>query len=1104
MITALFCDLVGFTATSEGADPEDVDQMLTRYFQTARSQIELHGGVVEKFIGDAVVGVFGVPVAHGDDPERAVRAALRIVDEAAGLEALNGAPLRLRIGINTGEALVRLDLAPGAGERFLAGDSVNTASRIQSVAPELGVAVGEETWRATSQRFDYAELVPAVLKGKTDPVRIFHAIAPRSSLGVDVTRRQASPFVGRTAEIEALVGALDRAIGTNRLEFATIIGEPGIGKSRVVSQLLAHVDANPLLVTWRQGRCLPYGSGITFWALGEIIKGQAGILESDPTSVAIAKLDDALPDGDERAWFRERLLPLLGIESGSTAGRDEQFTAWRRFLELLAAQRPTVLVFEDLHWADEAMLAFLEEFATLAANVPLLVIGTARPELLDRRPGFPGPAAHAVRIDLDPLPFELATTLLRALVDGTSVAPRLVEPILERAAGNPLFAEEYIRLLRDRDLLVTTDGVTDLRDATQLPVPDTIQALLAARIDALPGATKAILADAAVVGKVFWAGAVGTMGGRSADEIRDAMADLARLELIRPQPRSSMAGETEYAFWHVLARDVAYAAMPRARRSQRHVAVARWIEAKAGDRIEDVAQILAYHHSIALDLALATGDEALAAELRPPTIRFLLLAGKRALGLDLPVALELLERAVAQAPTGHPDRPTVLESYGDALKDSGRYPDAAAAYDETVTLLRSAGRPIPAGAVMGKLGGMYENMGDPRSQGATRDAVDLLEPHGPTPELANVLRRLATVDVVEGRFEAGLTALDRARDVGSQARFATERDADRFRAAVTGWRGIARMMQGNLDGAREIEQAIATLTAAGDGSAVMHFRINLLIGQSNYLKPRELEGLLGDTAAFGRARGLRANLAWLDVSILQNRYDLGDLDGILADAPALDDELEEQGAIGIQLDVRLVTLRIDVLRGIDPGAERLAWIERTARHTEFVESLTGGLGSVAAARVMLGDVDGARNLLNELVAPGDAGSFYWFMLLPTLVRSALEIGDVGLAEALHHKVEPQVPLSIDSAASAAAALLEARGDHAAAVDAYADVARRWDDKAVIADLAYALLGHGRSQLALGRPQDARPSLDRARKLFEGLRAAPALREVDAAITTARG
>jgi hypothetical protein len=311
------------------------------------------------------------------------------------------------------------------------------------------------------------------------------------------------------------------------------------------------------------------------------------------------------------------------------------------------------------------------------------------------------------------------------------------------------------------------------------------------------------------------------------------------------------------------------------------------------------------------------------------------------------------------------------------------------------------------------------------------------------------------------------------------------------------------MALGDPDGAREIEETIATLTAAGDGSAVMHFRINLLIGQSNYLRPRELEGLLEDTAAFGRARGLRANLAWLDVAILQNRYEIGDLDRILADAPALDDELDHQGATGIQLDVRIVLLRIDVLRGIDPGAARLAWIERTARHTEAGESMVGGLGSVAAARVMLGDHDGARTLINEILAPGEVGFTYWFMVLPTLVRGALEMGDVGLAEALHQRVEPQVPLSVYTATAAGAAVLEARGDHAAAVDAYAEASQKWDDMGMVAELGYAHLGRGRSLLALGRPLDARASLDQARGIFAGLQAAPALREIEAVLATVR-
>ena len=389
-MTVLFCDLVGFTAASEPADPEDVDAMLSAYAEMARARIEAHGGVVEKFIGDAVVGVFGVPAAHEDDPERAVRAGLRIVEAAEELEAIGGAPLRLRVGVNTGETLVRLGANAGVGERVLAGDAINTASRLQSVAPEMGVAVGLSTFEATAVVFEYEELEPATVKGKAEPVRVFHAKAARARFGTDLTRTHDSPFIGREIDLALLKGIFDKTVASSSVQLVTVVGEPGLGKCRLVAELFAYIDGRPELTTWRQGRCLPYGEGITFWALGEILKAHTGILESDPPQVAEEKLDAVLPEGAEREWFRQRLLPLLGIEATSRAEREELFTAWRRFLEGIAEERPTVLVFEDLHWADEAMLAFLEHLADLAEGVPLLLVGTARPELYERHPGLRG------------------------------------------------------------------------------------------------------------------------------------------------------------------------------------------------------------------------------------------------------------------------------------------------------------------------------------------------------------------------------------------------------------------------------------------------------------------------------------------------------------------------------------------------------------------------------------------------------------------------------------------------------------------------------------------------------------------------------------------
>ncbi len=332
-MTALFCDLVGFTALSESADPEDLDRTLTGYFELARRQIERHGGVVEKFVGDAVVGVFGVPAAHEDDPERAVRAGLQIAHGAGQLEGLGGEPLRVRVGINTGEALVRLGVAPLSGQGFVLGDAINTAARLQPLAPELGVVVGLATYEATAAVFDYEELEPATLKGKSQPVRVFAATNPRAPLGTDLTRTHDRPFVGREIDLALLTGIFDRTVASDSSHLVTIVGEPGLGKSRIVAELSSYVDSRPELVTWRQGHCLPYGDGITFWALGEIVKAHAGVLESDPPEVASTKLESVLPTGPEREWFRQRLLPLLGIEASSVADREELFTAWRRFLE---------------------------------------------------------------------------------------------------------------------------------------------------------------------------------------------------------------------------------------------------------------------------------------------------------------------------------------------------------------------------------------------------------------------------------------------------------------------------------------------------------------------------------------------------------------------------------------------------------------------------------------------------------------------------------------------------------------------------------------------------------------------------------------------------
>ncbi len=390
VVTVLFADLVGFTARAESLDPEDVDAFLRPYHERLRTELERWGGTVEKFIGDAVVAAFGAPIAREDDPERAVRAALAIRDWAAEQE-----DVEVRVAVNTGEALVSLDVRPESGEGFLSGDVVNTASRLQGAAPVNGILVGEQTHRATREVIDYRDAQPVVAKGKSEPVPVWEAVEARSRFGVDVRQHGGASLVGRARELSTLVEALERVKAERTPQLVTLVGVPGIGKSRLVWELFGTIERGDELVYWRQGRSLPYGEGVSFWALAEMVKAQAGVLDSDSPEAAGEKLHRTVVDlvGEADAeWVASHLRPLIGIGASSdlAGGRDEAFAAWRRLFEALAERRPLVLVFEDLHFADDGLLDFVDELIEWTTDVPLLVLCTARPELLDRRPAWGG------------------------------------------------------------------------------------------------------------------------------------------------------------------------------------------------------------------------------------------------------------------------------------------------------------------------------------------------------------------------------------------------------------------------------------------------------------------------------------------------------------------------------------------------------------------------------------------------------------------------------------------------------------------------------------------------------------------------------------------
>jgi class 3 adenylate cyclase len=623
VVTVLFADMVGFTSQAEALDPEDVEAILHPYHERLRAELERHGGTVEKFIGDAVMAVFGAPVVHEDDPERAVRAALAIRDAI-----VDDGTLEVRIGVNTGEALVNIDARPEAGEGMVAGDVVNTGARLQAAAPTNGILVGESTFRATERGIEYRDHDPVEAKGKAEPVPVWEAIQARSRLEVDV-QEPSAPLVGRDRELDVLTHALARVRSDRATQLVTLVGEPGIGKSRLLYELFRALDADPELIRWRHGRSLPYGEGVSFWALGQMVKTQAGILETDTTEAAETKLRLAVQEMGDADWLYSHLRPLVGLgtETQAEAQRSEAFGAWRKFFEELAEQRPLVLAFEDLHWADEGLLDFVDYLVDWAIDVPILVVASARPELLERRPGWGGGKRNATTISLAPLAGEDTARLIAALLERSVLPAETQARLLQQAGGNPLYAEEFARMLAER-------GATEA-------LPESLQGIIAARLDMLATEEKTLLQRAAVVGKTFWLGAV---NGTSRGALEDRLHALQRKEFVRRERRSSVEGDTEYSFLHVLIRDVAYAQIPRAMRAERHLEVAAWIEALG--RTEDTAEMLAHHYLAALeyDRAAVADDPAVVDR----ALRALGEAGARALSLSAYEASERFTDAALQ------------------------------------------------------------------------------------------------------------------------------------------------------------------------------------------------------------------------------------------------------------------------------------------------------------------------------------------------------------------------------------------------------------------------------------------------------------------------
>jgi class 3 adenylate cyclase/tetratricopeptide (TPR) repeat protein len=755
VVTVLFCDVVGSTGMGEALDPESLRRLMERYFEEMKAVVERHGGITEKFIGDAIMATFGIPRAHEDDALRAVRAAAEMRDS---LERLNqeferdwGVAILTRTGLNTGEVITG-DVQTGA--TFVTGDAVNVAARLEESAPPGEILIGEATYRLIRGFATAEPLPPFTVKGRAEPVTAWKllevATGARGSTGsLD------SPLVGRDREFGKLEEAFRRVVDDQRCEAVTVLGAAGIGKSRITREFVLGLAGHARVVS---GRCLPYGEGITFWPIVEVLRDAAGIGELGSLEEARPKLAALLKRGDDSALIGDRLAALLGL-SEATPGIQETFWAVRKLFEELAASQPLVVVLDDIHWGETTFLDLVEYLADWLHGVPVMLLCMARPELLETRSAWMSGKPNATLVPLMPLGATETDRLIQNLLGGAPLAEEDRARIGEVAEGNPLFVEETLRMLIDEGMLQRRNGNLSLTaDLATLTIPPTIQALLATRIDMLDEAERAVIERASVIGRAFWWGAVSELiPEEQRDRVGTSLQSLISKDLIRPD-RSELREEDAFRFAHILVRDAAYRAIPKAGRAELHERFAHWLETKSRDRAGEYEEIVGYH----LEQAYRS-----LAELGPSNERTVALgrraaqplasAGRRAFARgDMPAAVNLLSRAASLAPAEDPGRTELLPDLAFALMQTGDFGGMQAVLDDLKRAATAAGDPgLQAHAAILdlwiRLFTQPEGWADQAHREATR-AISTFEAQGNERGLAKGWSLLGLFHMMKGRF----------------------------------------------------------------------------------------------------------------------------------------------------------------------------------------------------------------------------------------------------------------------------------------------------------------------------------------------------------------
>jgi class 3 adenylate cyclase/tetratricopeptide (TPR) repeat protein len=1079
IVSVLFADLVGFTTLAEGRDPEDTRELLSRYFDLSQDVIARYGGVVEKFIGDAVMAVWGSPTAHEDDAERAVRAALELVDAVKSL----GPTIQARAGVLTGEAAVTLG---ATNQGMVAGDLVNTASRLQSVAQPGTVLVGEATQRAAGKAIAFEEAGEQILKGKTSPVPAWRALRVIAQLGGrNRSETLEAPFVGRDDELRMLKDLFHATAREHRARLVSVIGPAGIGKSRLAWEFSKYTDGVVETTYWHAGRSPAYGEGISFWALGEMVRRRAGLLETDDEPTTRAQISETMtrwiPDATERPWIENALLVLLGVGEVSRGGREELFAAWRTFFERIAAEGTVTMVFEDFHYADSGLLDFVDHLLEWSRSLPIYVVTLSRPELLDKRPDWGAGKRNFVSLYLEPLPEAAMRELLAGLVPG--LPETAVKAIIARADGMPLYAVETVRMLLAEGKLSLADGVYHpVGDLTNLAVPETLTALIASRLDSLAPADRTLVSDAAVLGQSFTLPGISAVSGLAEEELEPRLRGLVRRELLTLETDPRSPERDQYAFVQALIREVAYNTLGRKDRKTRHLAAARFFESLETD---EIAGGLAGHY-LAAHANAAEGPEAdaLAGQARIA----LRAAAERAAALGSHgQALTFYEQALTVT-TDPSEEAELLERAGEAASVAGGHETAEAHLRRGLVAQRDLGdRPAIARATAALGRALLLAFRTEQAIAVLEPAADEFADLSASPAFVALLGQLARAYFLHEELSRAIDVADRTLAAAELA------DLQSIVADALVTKGTAL---GYLGRAIEGLGLIATGQAVAESNDLGQTVLRAIGNRSSLERVRDPRTALATARAgltLGRRLGARTALIISLTNGAPAALRTGEWSWALAELEtALAEEVEANDRLLLlESLVSLQALRGDSVSGL---LAEMSSIVGTSTEPLIVSSLllgqaneSFGSGRLAEARDRWHRVVGLTAELVPTMLAGAARAALW-MGDPAAATDDLAALD---ASGIHSPAIESDRLTI----RAGIAALEGRP--AEALPAYREALRAWSDLGLAWD--EALCGLDMALLLDAADPEVRAAAASAREILTRLEAKPFLARLEAAM-----